>query len=256
MRFSVSAKRLVATCLLLSMVVFFQSASIAAPPDEEGLKKKPVVEKPVAEKPVVEKAEPAEKEQSQLPWLASLAEGQRKALAGQSPILVRVGDEFCPWCRKLEEEIAKPDVQAELKRWTLVELNSRKSSADALRLGVNGIPALRILTPRGRIVQSQNGYLDDEELLAWLQEHFESAAAETDDVLLSSEEPSLLEVIRLVGSFEQRDATIREAAVRRLAIYPTIARESVVDAFLKGNLSSRLTALELLRPLGCSGRGV
>ncbi len=190
----------------------------------------------------------------QRPWLADLNAAQQDALSHKRPILVRFGSESCPWCRKLDEEIAKPPVQTELAQWTLVELDVDKSPDESQRLAVGPIPALRVLTPRGRLIASQDGYLDASKLVEWLQQHRELAAQAPDEVLLAGHEPSLVEVVRIVRQFSERDATVREAAIRRLLPFPKVAAGGVANALREGNLSARLTACEILNqwhaPLG------
>lgn len=187
-------------------------------------------------------------------WLSDVNVAYREALASKRPILVRVGGESCPWCKALEAEIAKPEVQQSLAAWSLVAIDADKSPGDALRLNVNGIPALRALTPRGRLVASQDGFLEAEALLAWMQQSYEAAASTADDVLFTDHEPSLLEVVRLVRLFDERDAELREAAIRRVLPFPKTAGSAVVRSMQEGNLASRLVAYELLNewkaPLG------
>ena len=64
---------------------------------------------------------------------------------------------------------------------------------------------------------------------------------------LESAQPDAATVNKLVRQFQDRDPAIREAAIRRLLTYPSIAGAAVVKAFKEGNLSSRLAALELLQ---------
>jgi len=192
---------------------------------------------------------------SRLPWLSSLAEGRRHAIADRKPMLVRVGASWCVPCRKLEAEIEKPSVQAELTRWTLVFLDADKSEDEASELNVTGVPALRVRTMLGETVASRDGFVSAEDLVAWLKKQYDAAAAEADEVLLTNDEPDAASVVRLVRQFQQRDPAIRETAIRRLAAWPQKTRFEVVRAFveggpfspLKGQLSYRLAALEVLR---------
>lgn len=186
----------------------------------------------------------------ELPWLDSLAKGYAEAGRQRQPILVRVGGASCPFCRLLASEMKKADVQAELSRWTLVDVDADKSPDDARLLAVAAIPALRLLTPGGKLVASRDGYLDAGALAAWLQKHHPAAAASPAQQLTDEHPPSIVDVVRLVREFEQRDAALREAAVRRLKPYPAIAAVPVVASFKKGSLSTRLTALELLNEWG------
>jgi len=196
----------------------------------------------VAEKPPSPRAADA----SGPSWVQGLTPGLRQAMTQRKPIFARAVAAGCPWCRKLDEAIKTPEVQSELGRWTLVEVDVNRSPEDAAQLGATTTPALRILTPGGQPIASRDGSLGAKELAAWLQKHFAAASAATDDVLVASGMPDAADVVRLVKQFHERNPVLREAAVRRLLPYPDGAREAVVRAFEKGNLSARLAAMELL----------
>ena len=182
-----------------------------------------------------------------LPWLSSLDEGHRRALADRKPVLVHAGTAWCPNCRELEAQFETPAVQAELGRWTRVYVDVDRSAGDAEQLNVSLVPALRIRSPGGWTVASRDGYVSADELLGWLQTHYEAALSEPHDVLLASGKPDAVAVVQLVGQFAERSPAVREAAVQRLLPHPDVARLAVVHVFREGSLASRLTALELLR---------
>ncbi|MFI5456338.1 MAG: HEAT repeat domain-containing protein [Isosphaerales bacterium] len=184
--------------------------------------------------------------QDRRPWLTDLAQGRAQAIRLRRPILVRVGAEWCPWCRKLDVEFARPEVQNALARWTLVELDADKAQAEVGSLAVGPIPALRVLTPAGRVLASRDGSLPARELIAWLEQNHEKAAEQPPAELTDSGAPSAVAVIRLVRQLDQSDALLREAAINRLGGYPNEAAAPVVAAFAGGSLQTRLAALELL----------
>jgi HEAT repeat protein len=196
------------------------------------------------EAPAASEKAPGAKE---LPWLATLAEGRAQAQRQRQPLLVRFGGASCPWCRKLEEEIRQPTVQQELARWALVDLDVEHAEKDAQALAVSAIPALRLLTPAGRLVASHDGYLPADRLVAWLREHHDAAAAAPSAELIAAGPPDVLAVQRVAGALKARDPVLREAAVRRLLPHPGPAAGPVAEAFAQGPLQARLTALELLR---------
>jgi HEAT repeat protein len=221
---------------------------------KEGTAKKDEVPEPAATKAPVSPVGPVgpaapikPATTKKLPWLTSLADGQRRSVADRKPLLVRVGASWCPPCRKLDAEIEKPSVQAELARWTLVFLDADKAEEEAKELNVTGIPALRIRTILGESIAAQDGFMPAEDLVSWLQKQYEAASAEVDDVLLTNDEPDAAAVVRLVRHFQQRNPALRETAIRRLSAYPQKARVEVARAFAEGKLSGRLAALELLR---------
>ena len=199
-----------------------------------------------ARKPDLGPTEKASKSEP-LPWLASLPQAYQQALQSGKPVFLRLEGKSCPYCKVLDEEIQKAVAQAELKRWTLVRLDVDQSPSVALQMAVGPIPALRLLSPTGQVIESKDGAMSAENLAAWLQEHYEAAAVVPDKALLASGPPDALAVIRLVKLFKQRDATVREAAIQRLIPYPDTAAPLVVSAFSDGSLSSQLSALELLR---------
>jgi HEAT repeat protein len=181
------------------------------------------------------------------PWLSSLAEGQAQAQRLRQPLLVRFSTETCPWCRKLDEEIARAPVQAELARWTCVALDADKAPREVRSLGVGGVPALRVLTPTGRLVASQDGYLPADKLVGWLRKHYEAAALAPAGELAADDTPDAVAVNRLVTGLKSREPLLREAAIRRLLPYPERSAGLVVEALAQGPLQSRLAALELLQ---------
>ncbi|MEI8382641.1 MAG: HEAT repeat domain-containing protein [Planctomycetota bacterium] len=186
-------------------------------------------------------------ESKPLPWQASREAGVRDAQLNKRPILIRFGGESCPWCRRLDEEIAKPAVQKSLQKWTLVSLDVDKNAADARTLNVESIPAMRVLTSTGRIVEARDGYLTEEKLLDWLDSSFERATEGLDETLLSTGAPEPLDLQKILRQFGDRNPTAREAAVRRLMPYRAETADAVVKALRQEKLSSRLSAIELLR---------
>jgi len=185
-----------ALCLLWAApVLFAQAATPLGPPDE----------------PAGEPLQP-----QTLPWLTDLKSGHRQALADGKPVLLRVGAEWCLACRQLEGEIKKAELQAELARWTLVYLDADRSAEDLKELNVTTVPALRVRTPGGQLLESRDGYLSAGELAAWLKQQYAVAVVVPDAVLLGSGEPDTATVRRLVRQFDQRDPVVREISLRGL----------------------------------------
>lgn len=184
--------------------------------------------------------------EGELGWLDSLDAGYRQALTNRQPIFVVVGGPGCPYCRILEAEMRKPLVQDELKRWTRVKLDVEQNPEESRTLAVGPIPALRLLTPTGKLVVSTEGAQPAEELVEWLQANREELLDSAVDALADTGPPNELEVRRLVRLFRRKDATVREAAIRRLMPYPDEAARNVVESFSGGSLGMKLCALELL----------
>ena len=195
-------------------------------------------------KPEADKKPPGEEPAA--PWYASLDAVRRDARAQNRPILVRIGEQSCPWCGKLELEIGKTAVQDELARWACVALDVVQSAAAVRPFGVTATPALRILTPQGHLVAAHDGFMDADQLVQWLKQNHDRAVADPSDALFGDEPPTLLEVMRVVRQFRDPNAVVREAAIRRLRQYPKVAGSAVVRSLRQGNLSTKLAAYELL----------
>lgn len=65
--------------------------------------------------------------------------------------------------------------------------------------------------------------------------------------LTSEEPPDLVALVRLAKELQAREPLRREAAIRRMSGHPGQAAGLVIEAFIKGNLQTRLACLELLR---------
>ena len=201
-----------------------------------------------AEEPAAEpesKTESAAKAPSQLPWEQSLAAGMQAAQTAGKPVLVRVGAAWCGWCEKLEQDLADPELQKELSRWTLVYIDSDAAAADARKLSVGPIPALRALASTVKVVAAQDGYLEPEQLLAWLQEQFTAATTAPAEALLKTGPPTDRDLKQLVKALNSQSSTERETAIRRLLPYPAESAQPLVEAFADDRLGVRLAAVEL-----------
>ncbi len=180
-------------------------------------------------------------------WLPSLEEGTEQANRLRKPIFVSAGAAWCGWCRRLDQELGKPEVRVELARWMLVRLDVDKSPGDARKLGIGPVPALRVLTSNGRIIATRDGYLPAGKLLTWLKQQYDAALVLPAEGLTDDQPPDAERLQLLIRTLRHRDATLREAATRRLLAHPRIVSAAVVEAFADGNLATRLAVLELLR---------
>ncbi len=183
-------------------------------------------------------------------WLTDLDDAYAQAQQHRRPVFVKVGADWCHWCRKLDAQIRKPAVREALERWTLVSLDMDKHGEDVRKLGVGPIPALRLLTASGTVVATRDGFIEAKELVAWLNASHERAAASVSDDLVGAEAPEPEAVNGLVQKLGARQSAIREAAIRRLLPHPQAAAPAVAEAFTKPGLAVRLAALELLDEWG------
>lgn len=181
-----------------------------------------------------------------LTWHKSLAPALEESRRRSTSILVKVGADWCGWCKRLDKEMESPDVQKELSGWTLVRLDADADAEEVRQLRIGPIPALRVLNASGRRVRSHDGYLTADDFLRWLRgEDARPGDVPRDEAapLPDLEKSSVDELVRLLA---HRNANVREAVVRRLAQEKSKASSQVTVAFVKGKLAARLAALELL----------
>ncbi len=181
-----------------------------------------------------------------LSWHRTLAPAIEEARKRQVPILVRVSAEWCGWCRKLDKEIAQPTVQKELAKWVLVELDADDDADVVRKMNIGPIPALRVLNTGGRVTKSHDGFLPADDLIAWLRSRDEAVEPELSDEVAEVAELSQETLPNLVQLLGHRDANVRVAVARRLSGNPGLSGSAVAQAFIRGNLATRLSALEIL----------
>jgi HEAT repeat protein/thiol-disulfide isomerase/thioredoxin len=179
-------------------------------------------------------------------WQNDLEAACRTARNGKGNVLVRVGAEWCGWCEKLNDEIEQAEVQKELGNFTLVYLDADKDTEPVRRLGIGPIPALRVLTPDGKVIAMHDGYLPAAELIDWLNQASGGEGDQTPEILTSTEPLDDKGVSRLFNELGRREARRREAAIRRLQSQSEAA-SNVVDLLRSKKLAVRLSAVELLR---------
>jgi HEAT repeat protein len=179
-------------------------------------------------------------------WHSSLPPAIEEARVRQVPILLRVGATWCGWCRKLDQEIETPAVQQELTNWVLVELDADEDADAVRRLNVGPIPALRILNTSGRVTKALDGFQTSDELITWLRSRDEVAEQDLVDLLTEVPELSLTTLPQLVRLMGHREISVRAAVAHQLAANQNVAGAAVVQAFIQGNLATRLLALEIL----------
>jgi thiol-disulfide isomerase/thioredoxin len=187
-------------------------------------------------------------------WHIELPAALREAQRSGRPILVRFDARWCAFCPQLAHERRQPPVAAELQQWVLVRLDVEQASADARRLAVTGVPAVRALSPMGRLVGSHDGMMLQAPLLDWLAAQRQRAAMPVLPQLAQTSPPDAATLAKLTAVFNRREPEMREAVVRRLLPHRHIAAQAVVEAFATGPLATQLTAWELLHgwdaPLG------
>jgi HEAT repeat protein len=181
-----------------------------------------------------------------LKWHDDVKSALAEAMKGKKPILLIVGAEWCGPCKVLEKEMARPEVAGKLGEWTLVHLDVDHSAGAAAWLESGAIPLLRLLSPTGKRVAVREGAMKGEDLVQWLDAQRDAALASAGEELLGSGEPTADDLAKLVKRLGDADPTPREAAIKRMLAHPGASAGAVVDAFAKGDLATRLAALDLL----------
>ncbi len=189
-------------------------------------------------------------------WFDSLASGYADAAQRGTLLFARAGAEWCGPCRMLDREIAKAAAQVELAGWTCVYIDVDKSRDDARTMAAGTIPALRVYTPSGQLVASTEGGMSAAVLVEWLKSARGSVNTDELQALTVEGKPSVTDAVRLARQIANREPAIREAAIRRLAPYPSVAAIVAVNAMKDGNLATRLSVLELLSQWGAPVDGL
>jgi HEAT repeat protein len=167
-------------------------------------------------------------------WLDSVDAGYIEAQNGQRPVLVVVSDDR--FGSAYDKAMADAKVAAKLAGWVLVRLGPQERDARQA-LGVAGAPALRALTPAGRVIARLDGVVGADGIVKWLE-----AAAE------AATPPKLdgADVKSLVALLASPDATVREAATRQLMGKRDESAAAVVETLASSNATARIAAADLL----------
>ena len=101
---------------------------------------------------------------------ALLDEAMAKAKAENKPIVLDLFAEWCAPCRQLERvTFPAPAVKALLERTIFLRIDTDKFPELAQRLGVDGLPDLRLALPDGTIVRQLRSFQTAESLASELE---------------------------------------------------------------------------------------
>lgn len=171
----------------------------------------------------------------------------REAQLRNRPLLVLLGADWCTWCRKLEEDLAKPEATSLLTQWIIVKVDVDDEPEIASRLEASALPGLRILDPLEKRVASREGYVELAELKTWLAAHRKSADPVLQRVLFDTSPPNEAAVEQLISLLGETSPTTRAAAMERLAAHPSKSATLLVETLKAGRLIQQLSAREVLR---------
>ncbi|RUL87973.1 thioredoxin family protein [Tautonia sociabilis] len=101
---------------------------------------------------------------SEVAWRADYATALKEAGRSGRPVVIVVESEGCGWCRRLERTtLLDPQVVGVLNGATVpLKIDASDLGHEALvaTLGAEGVPAIVVVAPPGRIVARRVGYLD------------------------------------------------------------------------------------------------
>lgn len=102
---------------------------------------------------------------------ADIAPAPAEAKARKTFVLVDAYADWCGWCKKLDAEtLSDPGVQARLREFTLLKLDTDRHPDVAGKYGISGLPTTLVLDAGGKVVLSQAGFMMPKEYLQLLDQ--------------------------------------------------------------------------------------
>ncbi len=112
---------------------------------------------------------PAPRPESSLAWSQSYEAGTKVAAMEKRPLLLFFTASWCPWCRKLEQEVlVEPKVMSELRKFVCVKLDVDKNHDVAMAYGVVSMPRVIVVNTQNEIIGDWLGYRDAKAFLQLL----------------------------------------------------------------------------------------
>lgn len=108
-------------------------------------------------------------------WSSSstLAEAKQSATEAGKPIFVDLSTVWCGYCKKMKRNVYTNAAVAQAMNAGFIPLalDGEKSEGAELvsTLGINGFPTLLILDAQGNVIKKNTGYLDAQQLIAFLK---------------------------------------------------------------------------------------
>lgn len=106
-----------------------------------------------------------------IPWRTDFAAASAEARGMGKPILVDFWATWCGPCQEMRRTTwSDPKVAAAMKDFVPVEIDVDKNGELAGQYGVQSIPHLVLLTPEGKEIRTNDGFLDSDQFLDWLRQ--------------------------------------------------------------------------------------
>lgn len=97
------------------------------------------------------------------------AEALQKAGAEGKPVMAFFTADWCTWCKKMKSEtMADPSVQAVLKNYVLVYVDTDKDRAPARKFGVESLPSYVITNAKEEKLKFDSGFKNADTFASWL----------------------------------------------------------------------------------------
>jgi thiol:disulfide interchange protein DsbD len=123
----------------------------------------------------------------ELAWMHGEAEALRMAQAQHRPVVIDFMADWCLPCKEMDVQVfANPEVGDELRDFTLLRVDLTREDEDAAlglvkaKYGVNTLPAVRIVSPKGDVVRRFDTVIDVPTFLTGLADGRRAPTAVTD----------------------------------------------------------------------------
>lgn len=110
--------------------------------------------------------------QTPFQWESNLQTAAAQAASTNRLVLVHFWAHWCQACLRMEQEVfSQPDVQAAIQAdYVPVRLNVDHNRALAQQFGISSLPTDVVITPNGRVLQRQPGFIDRYQYVARLRQ--------------------------------------------------------------------------------------
>lgn len=183
----------------------------------------------------------------EVPWLTELSAAKTKSAILGKPIFLKFSADWCGPCHELSAEFQRPEFSEISDNVILVEVDIDKSPEIANEFAVSAIPAVAMIDSDGNVLDVKTGFAELTHWLAWVNENLERAKRQLPTALQSTDAPTRTEVTDLLAHLGERDPTLRQLAMEKLAGFPAQTRAVLVGALKQpGQLERKLAVIDIL----------